>query len=188
MSKFIKSGFIKSGFVKGSSSNNDNIDYDKIFKYIDDRLSNLETTINLSKDFLSTKIHNLDAKFDDLNNCGNLEVDLSPLDKKLSNLQKDIKEIKNKEVDLSSINEVLSNLQNQNIFNLSPSLNGTFGSFKDNDFITSSIYPVKLQVLSSGLLLNSENNYIIIYKVKNENSDILYLPSFYVFAYEEKEE
>lgn len=67
---------------------------------------------------------------------------------------------------------------NENMFNSFPSLNGAYGSFKDGlevKFINSDI---KVKILSSFLMFNGDDKFIIVYRV--ENKDTIVIPSVFL--------
>lgn len=115
-------------------------------------------------DDIGNKFSNLETKIDDIGNS---------LDERLSNLK----------VDVDNTNVVST----ANAFNNFNSLNGLHGSFHDGSFVTSTIYATKLEVISSFLLLNSTDNYIIAYRLKNLLGDEIILPANFVYAYTEIE-
>lgn len=206
---FVKEGFIKDGFIKGAGedSNFANIDYQKIkliigeaiskrlnsdLLYIKDMISDLHNSISdFSMHTVEMKLDSVYSKLDTLR--GNLDFVIGNFNDKfeesgnkfISDFNKNFEKNKTSIISEIKLNQTYD-MANVNLFNLNPSLNGAYGSFKDNDFISSTIYPVKLKVLASGLLLNELNNYIIIYKVENENKDIMFLPSMFVIPYVEK--
>ncbi|ABS52018.1 hypothetical protein [Campylobacter hominis] len=75
-----------------------------------------------------------------------------------------------------------------NVFESFPSLNGAYGSFKDGDFVTSDIFKAKLKVLSSFLMLNELNKYMICYRLQNDDENVIILPSMFVFEWTEKKD
>lgn len=206
---FVKEGFIKDGFIKGAGedSNFANIDYQKIkliideaiskrlnsdLLYIKDMISDLHNSISdFSMHTVEIKLDSVYSKLDTLR--GNLDFVVGDFNNKfeesgnkfISDFNENFEKNKTSIISEIKLNQTYD-MANVNLFNLNPSLNGAYGSFKDNDFISSTIYPVKLKVLASGLLLNELNNYIIIYKVENENKDIMFLPSMFVIPYVEK--
>ncbi|MCZ6104715.1 hypothetical protein O6B34_01295 [Campylobacter ureolyticus] len=206
---FIKDGFIKDGFIKGDGedSNLVNIDYQKIkliideaiskrlnsnLLYIKDMISDLHNSISdFSMHTVEIKLDNVYSKLDNLRDnldfvVGNFNDKFEESGNKfISDFNKNFEKNKTSIISEIKLNQTYD-MANVNLFNLNPSLNGAYGSFKDNDFISSTIYSVKLKVLASGLLLNELNNYIIIYKVENENKDIMFLPSMFVIPYVEK--
>ena len=115
-------------------------------------------------DDIGNKFSNLETKIDDIGNS---------LDERLSNLK----------VNVDNTNVVST----ANAFNNFKSLNGMHGSFHDGSFVTSTIYATKLEVISSFLLLNSTDNYIIAYRLKNLLGDEIILPANFVYAYTEIE-
>lgn len=207
---FIKEGFVKEGFIKGTGEDSNvvtNIDYQKIKLIIDEAISKrLNSDLLYIKDMISDlhnsisdfSMHTVEIKLDSV--YSKLDTLRDNLDFVVGNFNDKFEESGNKFISdfnknfeknkTSIISEIKLNqtydMANVNLFNLNPSLNGAYGSFKDNDFVSSTIYPVKLKVLASGLLLNELNNYIIIYKVENENKDIMFLPSVFVIPYVEK--
>ncbi|MCZ6157329.1 hypothetical protein [Campylobacter ureolyticus] len=206
---FIKDGFIKDGFIKGDGedSNLVNIDYQKIkliideaiskrlnsnLLYIKDMISDLHNSISdFSMHTVEIKLDNVYSKLDNLRDnldfvVGNFNDKFEESGNKfISDFNKNFEKNKTSIISEIKLNQTYD-MANVNLFNLNPSLNGAYGSFKDNDFVSSTIYSVKLKVLASGLLLNELNNYIIIYKVENENKDIMFLPSMFVIPYVEK--
>ena len=210
---FIKEGFIKEGFLKGTGEDNNNntvvanIDYEKIKLIVDEvisqkinsdlfymknMISDLHNSISdFSMDNVNIKINTLYSKLDTLRDnldfvVDNFNIKFEESGKKfISDFNKNFQESKSSIISEIKLNQTYD-IANVNLFNLNPSLNGAYGSFKDNDFVSSTIYPVKLKVLSSGLLLNELNNYIIIYKVENENNDIMFLPSVFITPYVKK--
>lgn len=210
---FLKNGFVKEGFLKGTGEDGNvvvaNIDYQKIkliideaiskrlnsnLLYIKDMVSDLHNSISdFSMHTVETKLDNVYSKLDTLRD--NLDFVVDNFNSKfeesgskfISDFNKNFEKNKTSIISEIKLNQTYD-MANVNLFNLNPSLNGAYGSFKDNDFISSTIYPVKLKVLASGLLLNELNNYIIIYKVENENKDIMFLPSVFIIPYVDKTE
>lgn len=179
--QFVKDGFVKKGFVKGSEDTSivAEIDYDKIFRYIDDSVAFLKST--LSDEILNNKI------------------DLNPVIKSVASLKSDIKIIDGKVVTLQTnldnnyqnLDEKISNLSNQisvGVFSSFPSLNGAYGSFLDGDILQSELIPGKLTVISSFLILNEMDKYIVCYRLENENKNVIILPSVFLTEFKEKNE
>lgn len=207
---FIKEGFVKEGFIKGTGKDSNvvaNIDYQKIkliideaiskrlnsdLLYIKDMISDLHNSISdFSMHTVEIKLDNVYSKLDTLRDnldfvVANFNIKFEESGNKfISDFNKNFEKNKTSIISEIKLNQTYD-MANVNLFNLNPSLNGAYGSFKDNDFVSSTIYPVKLKVLSSGLLLNELNNYIIIYKVENENNDIMFLPSVFITPYVKK--
>lgn len=122
-------------------------------------------------------LNGINEKFQNLENNFN---------EKVQNLQSDLETIKNRVLTFE-LKDIEVNFAS-NIHNFTPSLNGAYVTFKDGEFVNCGFFKSKLIVISSGFILNEENNYIIVYRLQNESGDTIFIPSIYLSAYIEKSE
>lgn len=136
-----------------------------------------------------------------INLKNSLSYDFEEFREKFQNLKNDLESIKN--TDFQNLQSDLETIKNRvltfelkdievnfasNIHNFTPSLNGAYATFKDGEFVNCGFFKSKLRVISSGFILNEENNYIIVYRLQNESGDTIFIPSIYLSAYIEKSE
>lgn len=151
----------------------------------------LYSHINESNNFANFPIDGLNGKIQTLSD--NIDTKFENLDEKISSNNQNIDAIKenisslqtalNKKLDklnLDALNSLKDMKVNENMFNSFPSLNGAYGSFKDGlevKFINSDI---KVKILSSFLMFNGDDKFIIVYRVENKDKDTIIIPSVFL--------
>lgn len=146
----------------------------------------LYSHINESNNFANFPIDGLNSKIQTLSD--NIDTKFENLDEKISSNNQNIDAIKenilslqtalNKKLDklnLDALNSLKDMKVNENMFNSFPSLNGAYGSFKDGLEVK-----FKVKILSSFLMFNGDDKFIIVYRVENKDKDTIIIPSVFL--------